>query len=109
MVVNVTHIQISTTEMEALCLGLKFAAGIYKNIIANITLDTYQNCDTDCSKGFIQRIILTATSQPNKPSLPKRYEQALSNPTQNPNFIISPADKSSDVVIMYKQRLRRQN
>ena len=30
MVLNLTHFQFSTTEMEALSLGLKFATGIYK-------------------------------------------------------------------------------
>ena len=87
--------------MEALSLGLKFAAGIYKNITSNTRLNNYWNCDTDFSKGFIQVIILTAVSQRNHSSLPKRYIRVLSNLTPNPNIIISPADKSGGVLIMH--------
>ena len=82
MVVNLTNFQFSTTKMEAISLGLKFATGIYKNITTNIILDNYWNCDTNFSKGFIQGIILTTLSQPNESSLPKRYTQALPNLTQ---------------------------
>ena len=104
MVLNLTNFQFSTTEIEAFSLGLKFATDIYLNITTNTILDNYRNCDTDFSKGFIQGIILTAISQTNESSLPKRYRQALSNLTQNPNIIIiSPADKSGVVVIMHKQ------
>ena len=103
----ITNFQFYTTEMEALSQGLKFAIGIYKNITTNTVLDNYQNSDSDFSKSFIQAIILTAISQPNElslPSPPKRYTLALASLTQNPNIIISPADKSGGVIIMYKQR-----
>ena len=90
--------------MEARNLRLKFATSIYKNITTNTIVNNYRICDTDFSKGFIQGIILTAISQPNESSLPKRYTLALSNLTQNPNIIIFRADKTGDVVIMHKQR-----
>ena len=98
MVLNLTDFKFSTTEMEALSLGLKFATGIHKNITTNTILSNY---NTDFFKGFIQEIILASVSQPNNSSLPKRYIKALSNLTQNPN-IIFPTDKSSGVEIKHK-------
>ena len=41
MVPNLTNFQFSTTEMEALSLGLKFAIAIYKNISTNIHIYIY--------------------------------------------------------------------
>ena len=88
--------------MEALSFRLKFATGIHQNITTNTILRNYRNCDTDFSKGFIQRIILTSISQSKDSSHPKKYIQALSNLTQNPNIVISSADKSGAIVIMHK-------
>ena len=76
MVLNQTNFRFSTTEMEALSLGLKFATCIYKSIIINTKLENYRICDTDFSWGFIQGIILAAISQPNESSHSKRYTQA---------------------------------
>ena len=76
----------------------------WKNITRNTTLDNYWNCDTGFSKGFIQGIILTAIFQPNESSLTKWDTQSLSNLTENPNIIISLADKSGSVIITHKQR-----
>ena len=70
------------------------------SILILFSFSNYRNCDTDFSKGFIQGIILTAISQPNEWSLPKRYIHVLSNLTQNPIIIISPANKSGGVLIM---------
>ena len=102
MVLDLTDFQFSTTEIEALSQRQKFASAIRKNITTNTILSNYRNCDTDFSKDFIQGIILTSVSQPNDSSLPKRYIQAQSNLTKNPNIIISPADKIGDVVIMHR-------
>ena len=49
MVLNSTDFQFSTTEMEDLSFGLKFATGIYQNIIIHTILHNYRNCDTDFS------------------------------------------------------------
>ena len=81
-----------------------YITSICKNITTNTIIDNYRNYDTDFSKGFIRGNIFTAISQSNESSLPKRYTQALTNLTQNPNIIISPANKSGGVVIMHKQR-----
>ena len=63
-----------------------------------ISLKTFVvKVEIDFSKHFIQGIILTAVSQPNESSLPKRYTQALSNLTPNPNIIISSTDKLRSV------------
>ena len=67
MVLNQTNFQFSTTKMEALSLGLKFATGIFKNITTNSIVSDYWNSDIDFSKG----IILAAVSQPKDSSLPK--------------------------------------
>ena len=56
--------------------GLKLATGIYKNITTNTILDNYQNF----SEGFMQGIILTAISQPNESSLPKKKYTGIVQP-----------------------------
>ena len=104
IILNSTGSHFSTTQMEALGLGLKLATGIHKSITTNTILSNYRKSYTDFYEGFIQWMIPDSITQPNDSSFSKWYIQALYILTQNPNIIISPIDKSGGVVIMLKPR-----
>ena len=110
LVNNISSINLSPTETEALSFGLKFATGIKNYDMGKIINTNYKHHDSDFDKGFLQCIIAASTNcHSDEPTLPKRYITALKSLSSNHNIVISPSDKGGGVVIMdsmvYNQKL----
>ena len=107
---NISSINLSPTETEALSFGLKFATGIKNYDMGKIINTNYKHHDTDFHKGFSQGIIAASTNcHSDELPLPKRYITALKSLSSHHNIVISPSDKGGGIVIMdstvYNQKL----
>ena len=60
--VNISSINLSPTETEALSFGLKFATGIKNYDMGKIINTNYKHHDSDFDKGFLQGIIAASTN-----------------------------------------------
>ena len=101
LVTNISTHQLTDTELEALSLGLKFSTGLGKHKFTDLITRNYRHTDSDFTKGFIQGILLTATTSPNnETSIPKRYVRALENLKNKEDIYITQSDKGGGIVIM---------
>ena len=104
MVHNLSDRKISSTESEALSLGLKFAINTNNNNITDTITNNYGYSDTDFEKGFIQGIItasINSTDEYN--TIPLRYKTALDLLAKDKTIYITNSDKSGGAVIMNKR------
>ena len=113
LVNNISSVNLSPTETEALSFGLKFATGIKNYDIGKIIDSNYKHHDSDFHKGFLQGIIAASTNcHSDELTLPNRNITALKSLSSNPNIFISPSDKGGGVGIMdstdYNQKLMDQ-
>ena len=101
LVMNLSNYNLTDTETEALSLGLKFSTGGGRYQLTDLISRNYRHTDSDFTKGFIQGILISATTPSNfESSIPKRYVLALKKLKRNNNIHITPSDKSGGIVIM---------
>ena len=110
LVNNISSINLSPIETEALSFGLRFSTGIKNYDMGKIINTNYKYHDSDFHKGFLQGIIAASTNcHSDELTLPNRYITALRSLSSNHNVIISPSDEGGGVVIMdssvYNQKL----
>ena len=93
--------ELTTTEHEALSLGLKFATGTLTNNLTEIVTKNYRHTDTEFNKGFIQGIITASThTTNNEHTLPRRYITALRTLAEDHKIHITPSDKGGGVGLL---------
>ena len=92
---------LTTTEHDALSLGLKFATGTHTNNLTEIITKNYRHTDTDFNKGFIQGIITASTHTTyTEHTLPRRYITALRTLAADHTIHITPSDKGGGIVLL---------
>ena len=101
LVNNISSINLSPIETEALTFGLKFATGIKNHDMGKLINTNYKYHHSDFHEGFLQGIIAASTNcHSDELTLPNRYITALKSLSSNHNIVISPSDKGGGVVIM---------
>lgn len=94
----ITNISSHTiTREETLSIGLKFCTGFDKRILSHSRWN-----DHSIKKGVKQGIVAccTATATAQKPSIPKRYIDALKDVRRNKDVLITSSGKGGRVVLM---------
>ena len=99
---NLSSYELTTTEREALSLGLKFSIGRNDRSFLDIITSNYHESDNDVEKGFKQGMLacFAAAARTVPLSLPRRYFLALQSLGKNADIFISTADKGGGVVII---------
>ena len=101
LVKNISSINLSPTETEALSSALKFTTGIKNYDMGKIINSNYKHHDSDFHIGFLQGIIAASTNcHSDELTLPNRYITALKSVSSNHNIVISPSDKDGGLVIV---------
>ena len=100
---NLSNHTLTTTQLEALGFGLKFATGLPHHSMTDLITKNYRFNDTDFRKGFIQGIIAITSHNIPETTIPKRYIEALKQLHHKKTLIITPSDKGGGIVIMNTQ------
>ena len=109
IVTNLAMRPLTSTEKEALSLGLKFDSGKDRFTFVEHVDRNYKWDDSDAEKGFMQGILAVCKALADKEpgSLPRRYIKALENLAVDKNIVVTQADKGGGVVIIDSSEYRK--
>ena len=106
---NFSSRQLSSTEKEALSLGLKFESGKDNMSFIEHISKNYRWEDPDIDKGFAQGVLACckALADDEGQSMPRRYARALRSLATDKTIVITQADKGGGLVILDKSEYRQ--
>lgn len=104
IVSNLSSRVLTDDEKEALALGLKFDSGKDKYTFMDHVSRNYKWNHEDIDKGFIQGVLAVCKALTDKEpeKLPRRYMKALRKLAEDPDVVVTQADKGGGVIIMDK-------